>query len=33
MVQLYVTLIQAGRKTLEEIPEKYKAAVEAALEA
>lgn len=32
MVQLYVTLIQAGRKTLEEIPEKYKAAVEAALE-
>ena len=33
MVQLYVTLIQAGRKTLEEIPEKNKAAVEAALEA
>ena len=33
MVQLYVTLIQAGRKTLEEIPEKYKTAVEAALEA
>lgn len=33
MVQLYVTLIQAGRKTIDDVPEKYRDAVEAALEA
>ena len=31
MVQLYVTLIKAGRKSLDEVPEKYRAAVDAAL--
>lgn len=31
MVQLYVTLIKAGRKSLDEVPEKYRAAVGAAL--
>ncbi len=33
MVQLYVTLIKAGRKTLDEVPDKYKDAVVSALEA
>lgn len=33
MVQLYVTLIKAGRKSLDEVPEKYRAAVKAELEA
>lgn len=27
MVQLYVTLIKAGRKTLNDVPEKYREAV------
>ena len=27
MVQLYVTLIKAGRKTLDDVPEKYREAV------
>lgn len=27
MIQLYVTLIKAGRKTLDDVPEKYKEAV------
>lgn len=31
MVQLYVTLIKAGRKSIDEVPEKYRAAVGAAL--
>lgn len=31
MIQLYVTLIKAGRKTIDEIPEKYRDAVSAAL--
>lgn len=33
MVQLYVTLIRAGRKSIDDVPEKYRAAVSAALEA
>lgn len=33
MVQLYVTLIRAGRKTLDDVPDKYKADVAAELEA
>lgn len=33
MVQLYVTLIRAGRKTLDDVPERYKADVAAELEA
>jgi hypothetical protein len=33
MVDLYVTLIKAGRKTIEDVPEKYREAVEKALEA
>lgn len=33
MVQLYVTLIKAGWKTLDEVPDKYKDAVVSALEA
>lgn len=32
MVQLYVTLIRAGRKTLDDVPERYKADVAAELE-
>lgn len=31
MVQLYVTLIKAGRKSLDDVPEKYRAVVEAEL--
>ena len=27
MIQLYVTLIKAGRKTLNDVPEKYREAV------
>lgn len=27
MVQLYATLIKAGRKTLDDVPEKYREAV------
>ena len=32
MVALYVKLIRAGRKTLDDVPEKLRDAVEAALE-
>lgn len=31
MVQLYVTLIRAGRKSIDDVPEKYRAAVSAGL--
>lgn len=31
MVSLYVTLIKAGKKTLEEVPEKFRDAVAEAL--
>ena len=31
MVQLYVTLIKAGRKSINAVPEKYRAAVSAEL--
>lgn len=31
MVQLYVTLIRADRKSIDEVPEKYRAAVSAEL--
>ena len=32
MVNTYVKLIQAGRKTLEDVPERFRAEVEARLE-
>nr|DAX94047.1 MAG TPA: hypothetical protein [Caudoviricetes sp.] len=33
MVDLYVTLIKAGRKTIDDVPAKYREAVKKALEA
>lgn len=33
MVQLYATLIKAGRKTLDDVPEKYREAVKEELRA
>lgn len=32
MVDLYVTLIKAGRRTIEDVPDKYREAVRKALE-
>lgn len=32
MVEFYVKLIKAGKKTIEQVPEKWRAAVEQALE-
>lgn len=32
MVKMYVRLIQAGRKTIDDVPEKFRAEVLAALE-
>lgn len=32
MVELYVTLINAGRKTLDDVPERFREAVKKAME-
>lgn len=33
MVELYVTLINAGRKTIDDVPERFREAVKKAMEA